>query len=226
MNGPGSKYLNEEGQGLSVKYEPGKTVWTHSIIQNKEKDRKTDKLDRNILDTYENAGDGTMIINDSRNQENDDLLKGPNDGSFPKGGSLPWSDMVMHNWKAAAKKGKVNPNSLKYMIRNGIGSGSSADETQELIDAAIDLMKGDRTKVNTFRGDPKASGVTENELAAYRTIAGSPHAHRVIKMLADYPETMPNVRVESFSVTTSETEAADEEYNIVIKFTHAVEEKE
>jgi hypothetical protein len=211
------EYLNEDG--LSVNYDVGPKAWRHTTIRNKEQDRLTQKTDNIILETYENPKDGTMIINDSRNKDNDDLLEGPDDGSFPKGRSLPWSDMVMHNWKTAATKAGLKPNSLKYMIRNGVGKGSSAKETQELIHAAITRVKGDVKKVNTFRGDPEIPGITGEELAAYQTIAGSTHAHRVIKMLTDYPETMQNVRIESFSVTTSETEASDSEYNIVIKFT-------
>lgn len=165
-----------------------------------------------------------MIITDSRNIVNDELLKNaPDDRSFPRGSSLPWSDMMMHNWKMATSGTKVKPNQLKYMIRNNIMKGPGAEETKVMITAAIKRTNGDPKRVSTFQGEPEPSGITGEELAAYQNLAGSTHAHRVIKMLTDYPETMKNVRIESFSVTTQETEGAEGEYNIVIKFTQVEE---
>jgi hypothetical protein len=218
---PLSKDERKFVEDLGVKYSIDDS-WTLSTIKNKEEHSGSSNLDNIIVNTSENPRDGAIVITDSRNKENDKLLEGvPDDGGFPKGNSLPWSDMVMFNWKQSCLRDQSNiigPDTLKYMVRNNIDMGDSADETRNLIDAAIERTKGDPAKVNTFRGDPAAPGITSDEIAAYQLLAGSPHGHRVVLMLADYANTMRNVRIESFSVTTTETAAADEAYNVLIKF--------
>lgn len=179
--------------------------WTKSFIHNK--DNQNPKTDNMILTTYQDKEQRGMIIEDSRNKEND--LAPPQD-------MLRWSDMVMFNLRDTF--GEEAP-TLHYMIQNNIAGGSSAAVTQHLIENAIKRTHGDRTKVNTFRSDPDAPGITSDELAAYQLIAGSDHADRVLKMLADYPATMKNVRIERFDVATTDTVGATDEYVLIIKFT-------
>jgi hypothetical protein len=192
--------------GLQVSFSTGST-WTISTTRNQA--GVNPKMDNNILETYINPKDRGIVIMDSRNKEND--LSAPQD-------KLPWSDMVMFDFRTAFQTAGVNPNELRYMIRSNIDGASSADKTQEYIEGAIVRTAGDRAKVNTFRSDPNASGVTTNELAAYQLLAGSDHVHRVLLMLKDYPTTMKNVRIESLSVTTPATKDATDEYSIIIKF--------
>jgi hypothetical protein len=151
-----------------------------------------------------------MVIVDSRNKEND--LAAAKDKAL-------WSDMVMFDLKKAFNSDKIKPDELRYMVRSSIQGGSSAERTQGYIEAAITRTGSDRAKSNTFRSDPEAPGILPDEIAAYQLLAGSDHVHRVLLMLKDYPTTMKNVRVESLSVTTPDTEGADDLYNIVIKFT-------
>ena len=182
--------------------------WRTSTIRNQGVDI-SGHTDNVILSTYERPQVGTMIIADSKNAEKD-ALKG-------KPEQLRWSDMVMNNWvKASKDEGNENPDKLKYMIRNNIQDGDSAQQTQTAINAAILRTKGDGTAMQTFRSDPKKAG--DDELAAYQLIAGTAHGDRVLKMLADYPKTMKNVRIESFSVFTPKTQPGPGEYAIVIKF--------
>lgn len=181
--------------------------WRTSTIRNQGVDA-SGNTDNVILLTYERPDVGTMVIADSKNAEKD-ALKG-------KPEQLRWSDMVMNNWVEASKIPGKNPDELKYMIRNNIQDGDSAQQTQIAINAAILRIKGDGTAMQTFRSDPKKA--SDDELAAYQLIAGTAHGDRVLKMLADYPKTMKNVRIESFSVFTPKTQPGPGEYAIIIKF--------
>lgn len=192
--------------GLQVSFSTERT-WIASATRNQA--GVNPKMDNNILETYTSTNDRGIVIVDSRNREND-LLAAQD--------RLPWSDMAMFDLKTAFQEAKEKPDELRYMIRTNIQGGSSAVQTQEYIEGAIVRTAGDGTKVNTFRSDPDAPGVTTNELAAYQLLAGSDHVHRVLLMLKDYPTTMRNVRIESVSVTTPATKDATDEYNIIIKF--------
>ncbi|KAF2855907.1 hypothetical protein T440DRAFT_463255 [Plenodomus tracheiphilus IPT5] len=182
--------------------------WRLSTIRNK--DNQNPAMENIILQTYERKEDRAIVIFDSRNREKD---------LAPEQDRLRWSDMVMYNLKNSFD----DPSDLRYMVRNTIDQGESAAKTQALIETAIMRTKGDRTKVNVIRSDPKAPGITENELSAYQLVAGSDHCDRVLKMLTDFPETMRNVRIESLSVSTSDTAKAGDEYSIVIKFIKVAE---
>lgn len=186
--------------------------WRTSTIRNKGADTSGENAaDNSILTTHERPEQHTMIIADSQNAEKD-LLRG-------QPGMLRWSDMVMNNWveaSKAVKSGAMNPNELRYMIQNNIRDGESAQQAQIAINAAIIRNKGDGTTMQTYRSDPKLAG--DDELAAYQLIAGTAHGDRVLKMLGDYPQTMKNVRIESFSVFTPKTVPGPGEYAIMIKF--------
>jgi len=197
-------FLGQDGLQLSFSTEK---TWVMSTTRNQA--GVNPKLDNIILETYTSPKDRGIVIMDSRNKEND--YSAPQD-------KLPWSDMAMFDIKTAFQEAKVKPDELRYMIRGNIDTGSSAEKTAECIEGAIVRTAGDRAKVNTFRSDPNAPGVTTNELAAYQLLAGSDHVHRVLLMLKDYPTTMRNVRIESLGVTTPATKDATDEYNIIIKF--------
>ena len=192
---------------LQVSYTSDR-VWIQATTRNQA--GVNPKLDNIILDTSTSSKDRGIVISDSRNKEND-LAAGED--------KVPWSDMVMFDLTRAFRDAEMKPSELQYMIRSNIMSGSSASKTQGYIEEAIKRIKGNRSRVNTFRSDPAAPGILPDEVAAYQLLAGSDHVHRVLLMLNDYPSTMKNVRVESLSVTTPATEGAEEVYNIVIKFT-------
>lgn len=193
--------------GAQAPFSGTRNGWTKTTIRNK--DGQNEKLDNIILDTYQGKEDRAMVIADSRNREND---------KAPPEDKLRWTDMAMFSWKKFCEDKGIQPREVRYWLRNNIQGGDSAIETQTAIDGAITRTKGDPGQINTFRSDPDAPGITTDELAAFQLIAGTAHGHRVLLMLKDFPETMKNVRIESFSVTTRDTEAADEEYNILIKF--------
>jgi hypothetical protein len=127
--------------------------------------------------------------------------------------------MVMSDWRKACAldtEDSLRPTLLRYMVRNNIESGTSANKTMDMIDVANKRTKGDPAKVNTFRRDPAIPGITADELAAYRIMACTNHGHRVLLMLPDYPATIKNIRIGSFSVTTPATIGAGKEYSIVM----------
>lgn len=190
--------------------------WIRTVVKNKP--GVNPKGDNNILVTSQDSKNGGIIIHDSRNKENDLL---------PKEDKLPWSDMVMNNWKKSCLGTKeddsVSPDSLKFLIQDDIATGASALNTRRFIEAAIERKNGNPEQVNVFRSDPNAPGMTAGEMAGCQLLAGSDHVHRVNWMLKDYPATMKNIRIESLHVTTYHTVGAENTWFIVIKFMKVAE---
>lgn len=180
--------------------------WVLSKISNPEKINK--KLERDILQTYENPQERAIIVHESFGQERD---------LVPEAEKARWSDMIMYNWKKACERTGTAPDTLNYILRESIRSGDSATRTKELIDAAIKKVDGKREEVNVFRSGTTNVVGSPAERTAFEMLAGSDHVNRVLKMLADYPQTMRNVRIDSLSVTTSDTKTSEDEYNILIK---------
>lgn len=183
------------------------TDWTSSQIRNPQ--HINDAPDRWILESAQSVQEKFLVIRESRGQQFD---------KAPEGQRAAWSDMTMHTWKQACS-GRISPDSLKYILRENILAGDSAKRTRMLIDNAIQRVNGNPAQVNVFRSGTTGTTVLADERMAFEILAGSDHVNRVLRMLADYPQTMKNVRIESLSVTTSATETADNAYNILIKLT-------
>jgi hypothetical protein len=186
-------------------------TWSQTLIKNKLEDKPRQGLDDLILRTQSDPHQGTMVILNSEGKRND-VLPGTPGVDKPS-----WSDMAMYSWRSTCAREGVNPDSLKYVFRNSIEKGDSADNTKEVIDAAIKRTGGDRGKSNTFRGDPSADGITNDEIAGYQALAGTSHGAGVLRMLEDNPATMKNMRIGSFRVATDDTAGAGDEYHILIE---------
>jgi hypothetical protein len=186
-------------------------TWTQTRIKNKPEDKPRQGLEDLILKTQSDPHQGTMVILNSEGKRND-VLPGEPGVEKPS-----WSDMAMYSWRSTCAGANVNPDSLQYIFRNSIEKGDSATNTKKVIDAAIERTGGDRGKSNTFRGDPSANGITNDEIAGYQALAGTAHGAGVLRMLQDYPETMKNMRIGSFRVATDDTAGAGEEYHILIE---------
>jgi hypothetical protein len=98
-------------------------------------------------------------------------------------------------------------------------------DTRKVIDAAIQRTTKNTKKVNIFRSDPDAAGITDAEIAGYQALAGTAHGAGVLRMLEDYPKTMRNLRIGSFRVTMNDQtknpqgviDNIADEYNILIE---------
>lgn len=180
--------------------------WRTDDIRNKDaKETGPEAADNIILKTHEHPESGIMIIKESR-KEKDTEESG-----------AKWTDMVMDNWVQACKDKETDPSDLKFMIRDNIHFDAdvnkgrredmdkkvSAAKTQLAIEHALQRINADGTVPRTFRSDPKVAN--NDELAGYQLIAGTAHGDRVLKMLTDYPQTMKNVQIESFTVFTPKT---------------------
>lgn len=197
------KFLEQNNVQFSTKSD-----WSHSTIRNPL--NLNAKLEASILETYENVGSRAIVIRDSKKD---------NDMKLPANERARWSDMTMYNWvQACTRNPGTQPDSLQYILRENIMGGSSALRTRELIDNALQKAGMDPAKVNTFRSGV-VSGPLPAEITAFEILSGSDHVHRVHRMLADYPATMQNVRIESLTVTTTQTDSAENAYNILITLT-------
>jgi hypothetical protein len=182
--------------------------WSHSTIRNPL--TVNNKLEASILETYENINSRAIVIRDSKKD---------NDMKLPENERARWSDMTMHNWlQACSHNPAIPPDSLQYILRENIMAGSSASRTRELIDNALQKAGMNPAEVNTFRSGV-VPGPLPAEITGFEILSGSDHVNRVHRMLADYPATMQNVRIESLTVTTIHTDSAENAYNILIKLT-------
>jgi hypothetical protein len=163
-----------------------------------------DKPEGDVLDTFASMKDRALVIRDSRNIENDKATKN----------RLQWSDLTMASWKRACGT-EAQPDTLKYIFRENIAGGTSAQRTQALIDAAVAKAEMDPVKVNVIRSG-MVSGPLPAEITAFEILSGADHVNRVHRVMQDYPSTMKNLRIESLTMTTSCTTVADNEYNILI----------
>jgi hypothetical protein len=202
-------------EGLNVPGFHPDSTWVRSQTKPKAENIPEGRLDNGILSTVSNPKDRVMVIEDSRGKEND-LLPGKPGQDKPS-----WSDMAMHDWRSACTSADpaVSPDTLQYVVRSNLLDGSSAIDTRNVIDTAISRTSNNPGKVNTFRSDPSAPGITDDEIAGYQALAGTSHGAGVLRMLEDYPETMKNMRIESFSVTTLDTVASDGAYNVLVRLT-------
>ena len=73
----------------------------------------------------------------------------------------------MFDLKQAFRIAKIDPSKLQYIIRSNIISSSSASKTQSYIKEAIKQIKGNCSRVNTFRSDLAAPSILPDEVAAY-----------------------------------------------------------
>jgi len=196
-------YEGSKGDFLTQFGINGKKDWTGSTITN------PDTPFKEILTTFEDKGQKTMIIKDSKNRDND-MYRTP-DGEPNDPRMLRWSEMVMDNWRQVASDAVGD---LKFMVRDNIGT----TETQDAINAAITRVtaggKGDANAMQTFRRTAEG-----DELAGYQLIAGTVHGERVLKMLKDYHGELGNLKIDAFHVFRPGTTGGPSgQYSIVIEF--------
>jgi hypothetical protein len=142
-----------------------------------------------ILDTHVNPATRSLVIKQSYNAERDILRN--------HGQAVKWSDMVMATWNEATSwtSGAVLPHQLRTIVRDTIVT----EEAQGAMHNAFKMVHG-RDMQPQDELDLNADSPDLVEKAAYDSLSGTVHVDRVIKMLADYPATMRNVRIQSVKI--------------------------
>jgi hypothetical protein len=162
-----------------------------------------------ILETYEDPHQGALIVAQSWNKEWD-----------PQG-ALPWTSMVMSNWRTAAAAETIDVKNLKRIVQNNIQSKkttTSAGVDLNSVDAirnAFNDLEPDKTKVLTL--DLTAPDKTPKMVQHIQILSAQTHVARVIQMLQDYRIELGNLKIVKLHLMTAENSDTDYQWTIIIE---------
>lgn len=158
-----------------------KTGWVNKIIRN--------NANSDAISTYSvSVKEKTIILKDSRNEDNDDNRK---PGATQPENAMKLRDMAMDSWRTAAGNSDTVKD-LKWIVRNDVVTA----ESQVAIEAAFAKAGIDTKLKAVFKPD----ATDPNGLAAYQEIAGSIHGQGIVKMLSDHHVELGNLEVVAFHV--------------------------
>jgi hypothetical protein len=149
-----------------------------------------------ILETYEDPSQGALIVAQSWNKEWD-----------PQG-ALPWTSMVMSNWRTAATADTVDVKNLKRIVQNNIQSKKTTTS------AGVDLNSVDAIR-NAFNDlEPDKRKVLTLDLTAPDK---TPKMVQHIQMLQDYRVELDNLKIFKLHLMTGDNSDTDHQWTIIIE---------
>lgn len=161
---------------------------------------------KEIVETIQDAAQGTLVVKQSWNKEND-----------PNG--VGWTTMVMDNWRTTAGTSE-KVKGLKYMIRDLIQPINTVDSkgvklnTVEAMRTVFEKMKAN--KKETLVLDSKSTNT--DEIASFQLMAAQTHVARPLQLLKDYHNELDNLNIAKLYLQTNDHKSQSYQWNIIIEF--------